>query len=162
MQYNVASYSTSTCKGALVDRGANGSIAGEDVRIISTDPIRQVDVQGIDNHQVVNIPIVTAGAVINTQKGEVIAIMHQYAYIGKGKTIHSCGQMEMHQQTVYDKSKKVGGKQRIETQDGYVIPLNIRSGLLYMTMHPYTDREWHDLPHVFLTADLEWNPSVLD
>ena len=31
-----------------------------------------------------------------------------------------------------------------------------------MTMRPYTDQEWHDLPHVFLTADLEWNPSVLD
>ena len=39
VQYNVASYSTSTHKGALVDRGANGGIAGEDVRIISTDPI---------------------------------------------------------------------------------------------------------------------------
>ena len=47
--------------GALIDRGANGGIAGDDVRIINRTG-RQVDVQGIDNHQIVNIPIVTAGA----------------------------------------------------------------------------------------------------
>ena len=73
-----------------MDHGANGGIAGDDTRIISKTG-RFVDVQGIDNHQLVDIPIVTAGAVINTQKGEVIAVMNQYAYPGKGKTIHSSG-----------------------------------------------------------------------
>ena len=68
-----------------------------------------VDIQGIDNHRINEIPIVTAGGVINTQKGPVIAIMHQYAYTGKGKSIHSCAQMEAHKQTVHDKSTKVGG-----------------------------------------------------
>ena len=57
---------------------------------------RQVDVQGIDNHQITNIPIVTAAGVVNTQRGEVILIMHQYAYIPNGKTIHSAGQLEHH------------------------------------------------------------------
>ena len=161
VNYNVSAYCTTARKGALVDRGANGGIAGEDVRIIAKTG-RQVDVQGIDNHQIVDIPVVTAGAVVNTQKGEVIAIMHQYAYTGKGKSIHSCGQLEAHKQVVHDKSMKIGGKQRIETLDGYIIPLNIRSGLPYMTMRPYTDKEWGELPHVILTADAEWNPSVLD
>ena len=161
VMYNVSNYQTATRKGALVDRGANGGIAGDDVRVIAKTG-RQVDVQGIDNHQIVDIPIITAGAVINTQKGEVIAIMNQYAYIGKGKTIHSCGQLEAHKQIVDDKSMKVGGKQRIETLDGYIIPLNVRSGLPYMTMCPYTDQEWDDLPHVILTADTDWSPSILD
>ena len=55
--------------GALVDRGTNGGIAGEDVRVINKTG-RQADVQGIDNHQIVDIPIVTAGAVINTLHGK--------------------------------------------------------------------------------------------
>jgi hypothetical protein len=76
--------------GALVDRGANGGIAGDDVWIINRTG-QQVDVQGIDNHQIVDIPVVTAGAVMKTQRGEAIIIMHQYTYTGKGKTIHSSG-----------------------------------------------------------------------
>ena len=147
--------------GALVDRGANGGIAGDDVRIINRTG-RQVDVQGIDNHQIIDIPIVTAGAVIKTQRGDVIAILHQYAYTGKGKTIHSSGQLEWHKQYVDDKSIKVGGKQHIRTLDGYIIPLDIKSGLPYVPMRPFTDAEWDALPHVILTGDADWNPSVLD
>jgi hypothetical protein len=130
-QVNVATtlYMISSChasghKGSLVDHGANGGIAGDDVRIIAKTG-QTVDIQGIDNHRINKIPIVTAGGVINTQKGQVIAIMHQYAYTGKGKSIHSCAQLEAHKQTVDDKSSKVGGNQHIETLDGYVIPLNI-------------------------------------
>ena len=88
--------------------------------------------------------------------------MHQYAYIGKGMSIHSCVQLEAHKQTVDDKSSKVGGTQHIETLDGYVIPLNIWSGLPYMSICPYTNQEWDDLPHVILTADIDWDPTILD
>jgi hypothetical protein len=90
-------------------------------------------VQGIDNHQIVDIPIVTAGAVVKTQRGEVIIFLYQYAYTGNtgnGKTIHSSGQLEWYKQEVDDKSIKVGGKQRIKTLDGYVMPLDVKSGLL--------------------------------
>jgi hypothetical protein len=118
--------------GALIDRGANGGIAGDDVRIINRTG-RQVDVQGIDNHQIVDIPIVTAEAIVKTQCGEVINILHQYAYTGKGKTIHSSGQLEWYKQEVDDKSIKVGGKQHIKTLDGYVIPLDVKSGLYLMS-----------------------------
>ena len=114
-----------------------------------------MDIKGIDNHRINEIPIVTAGGVINTQKGSVIAIMHQYAYTGKGKSIHSCAQLEAHKQSVDDKSSKVGGKQCIETLDGYIIPLNIRSGLPYMSICPFTNKEWDNLPHVILTADVD-------
>ena len=79
-------------KGALVDRGANGDICGDDVRII-TKSNRIVDIQGIDNHKVVDIPIVSAGSGVRTQRGLAIIIMYQYAYIGHGKTIHSSGLM---------------------------------------------------------------------
>ena len=85
--------------------------------------------QGIDNDQIVDIPINTAGAVVKTQCDEVIVILHQYAYTGKGKTIHSSGQLEWYKQHVNDKSIKVGGKQHIKTLYAYVIPLDIKSGL---------------------------------
>ena len=67
--------------GALIDRGANGGIAGSDTRILNTHPTRKVDIQGIDNHQLPDIPIVTAGGVVNTQRGEVILVMNQYASV---------------------------------------------------------------------------------
>ena len=88
--------------------------------------------------------------------------MHQYAYYGKGKTIHSSGQIEWFKNDVNDKSIKVGGQQRILTNDGYVIPINIRNGLPYMLLRPYTNKEWDDLPHIILTSDVEWDPTVLD
>jgi hypothetical protein len=138
--YQVSASAVKQKPGALVDRGANGGVAGADVRVIATTD-RHVDIQGIDNHRMTDVPIVTAGMVVNTQKGEVIAILHQYAYTGKGKTIHSSGQLEAFKQDVYDKSVKVGGKQQIETPDGYVIPLNFRNGLPYLSMRPYNNAE---------------------
>ncbi len=31
-----------------------------------------------------------------------------------------------------------------------------------MKLRPYTDKEWESLPHVFLTSDNNWDPSILD
>jgi hypothetical protein len=148
--------------GTLVDRDANGGVAGADVRVIFLTG-RYVDVLGIDNHQIVDIPIVTAGAVMDTTRGPVVAIMHQYACTGKGETIHSCGQLEWYKNDVNDRSTKVpGGLQRIHTNDGYVIPIIIQDGLPYVKMRPYTDEEWDTLPHVIVTSDATWDPAVLE
>ena len=79
-------------KGSLIDCGANGSLAGSDVRVISqVGDNHKVNVKGIDNHQLTDMPIVTAVGVITTQKGPVIAIMNQYTHINCGHTIHSSG-----------------------------------------------------------------------
>ena len=48
-----------------------------------------VDICGINNHEVKDIPVITVGGVVKTQHGLVIIIMPQYAYLGKGKLIHS-------------------------------------------------------------------------
>ena len=50
---------------------------------------RHVEVQGIDNHRMNDISIVTSGGFTKTQRGEVILILNQYAYVGKGTSIHS-------------------------------------------------------------------------
>ena len=158
--YQVSAHRSSATH-SLVDRGANGGVAGSDVRII-TRSHRTVDIQGIDNHQVTDIDIGTVGGVVQTNKGPVIAILNQYAIFGKGTTIHSPGQLEWFKNDVNDKSVHVGGLQRITTLDGYMIPLSIKNGLPRMQLRPYTDEEWDNLPHVFLTSETEWDPSILD
>lgn len=107
--YNVSNHKASD-RGSLIDRGANGGLAGSDVRIVHkhANP-RYVDVSRIDSHQVTDLPIVTVGGVAPSQRGDVIVIMHQYAYIGEGKTIHSSAQLEHYKNDVNDKSLKVSG-----------------------------------------------------
>jgi hypothetical protein len=110
-----------------------------------------------------DVPIGTVGAVVNTQRGEVIAIMHQYAYTGKGGTIHSSGQLEWCGNDVNDRSIKIdGGRQRLTTPDGYVIPIDVRCSLPYITMRPFTDKEFEELPHVLWTSEDNWDPTFLD
>jgi hypothetical protein len=110
-----------------------------------------------------DVLIGTVSAVVNTQRGEVIAIMHQYAYTGKGGTIHSSGQLEWCGNDVNDHSIKIdGGRQRLTTPDGYVIPIDVRRGLPYITMRPFTDEEFEELPHVLWTSEDDWDPTSLD
>jgi hypothetical protein len=115
-----------------MDRGANGGVAGEDVRVIFRTS-RTVDIKGIDNHN--DIGIGTVGGVVNTQKGPVIAIMHQYALLGKGVSIHSTSRLEWYKNDVNDKSVHVpGGLQRLTTLEGYAVPLIIKDGLAHLNI----------------------------
>ena len=71
--------------------------------------------------------------------------------------------MEWFNCKVDDRSKVVGGAQRIETSDGYVIPLSIESGLAYMyPIRIPTDNDLQLYPHVFFTSPDTWDSSVLD
>ena len=108
LRYTVTSVQVEHKYGSLVDRGANGGLAGSDVRII-TKTDRTIDVNGIDNHQVSNLPIVTAGGVAKSQLGEVIVILNQYAGIPEGRTIHSSVQLEHFDNVVDEKPQKVRG-----------------------------------------------------
>jgi len=99
---------------ALVDRGANGGIIGDDAHVLYTHPGQEVDVTGIDNHQIDSLKVVDVSAKIVTQQGKAIGIFRQYAYHGKGRTIHSSGQIEWYKaNTIHDRSLMVGGAQHI-------------------------------------------------
>ncbi len=149
--------------GSLMDRGANGGVAGNDVRIISKcDDHRVVDISGLDDHRVTDIPLVTAGGVVQTQRGPVILIMNQYAGLGRGRTIHAPGQWEYFENKVNDRSTVVGGTQMVEMLDGYRIPMDYVKGLPNIDIRPFTDQEWDELPHVVATGDVTWDPGVLD
>ena len=80
------------------------------------------------------MPIPTVGGVTSTISGEVILIMHQYAYHPKYATIHSSAQIEYYKNVVDDRSIKVGGSQHITALYGYIIPISIRSTLSHMPM----------------------------
>ena len=48
------------------------------------------------------------------------------------------------------------------TIDGYVIPIKIRDGLARIDMRKPTQDEFDSLPHVLLTSDDKWDPTVID
>ena len=146
----------------LVDRGANGGLAGSDMRVIHKTHCK-INIQGIDNHEVTGLDVVTAATLLNTSQGKVIGIFNEYAYLGKGSSIHSSGQLEWFKTNVDEKSVKVGGTQLITTLDGYSVPLLIRDGLAYATsLGKPTDQDMDTYPHVVFTSPDEWDPSVLD
>jgi hypothetical protein len=89
-QHNVVQADT-----ALVDCSANGGIVGNDMLILEGNE-RFVDVSGLDGHKVCQLHIVIAQALIQTHKGDAIAMFHQMALLGKGHSILSCIQMEIH------------------------------------------------------------------
>ena len=146
----------------LVDRGANGGLAGSDMRVIHKT-LRKINIQGINNHEVTGVDVVTAATLLNTSQGKVIGIFNEYVYFGKGSSIHSSGHLEWFKTNVDEKSVKVGGTQLITTLDGYSVPLLIKDGLAYATsLGKPKDQDMDTYPHVFLTSPDEWDPSDLD
>ena len=143
----------------LVDCGANGGLAGSDMRVIHRT-YRKINIQGIVNHEVTGLDVVTAATLLNTPQGKVIGIFNEYAYLWKGSSIHSSGQLEWFQTNVDETSVKVGGTQLITTLDGYSVPLLIKDGLAYATsLGRSTDQDMDTYPHVFITSPDEWDPS---
>ena len=117
---------------------------------------------GIDNHQLWLIPLVTIGGISQSQLGPVILIFHQYTHYGKGESIHSPVQLEAFHNNVDDKSINLGGKQTIKTQDGHVFHLDVSDELPYLSLLSFTDTEWDIFPHVFMTSDTDYDPTVYD
>jgi hypothetical protein len=78
LQYIVSYHKSVTSQSlSLVDRSANGGVAGNVIRVIFKTS-HTVDIRGIENHQVPDIDIGTDGGITTTHKGPVIGIMHQY------------------------------------------------------------------------------------
>ena len=92
---------------SFVYRQATGGLAGSDVIVLNTSH-RQCTVIGINNHEIPALDIVQYAALVNTNHGIVNLTMNEYAYYGKGHSIHSSGQIEWHTNAVDDKSVQVG------------------------------------------------------
>ena len=104
--------------------------------------------------------MVTAATLLNTPQGKITGISNEYAYLWKGSSIHSSGQLEWLQTNVDETSVKVGGTQLINTLDGYPVTLLIKDGLAYATsLGKPTDQDMDKYPHVFITSPDEWDHS---
>jgi hypothetical protein len=106
----------------------------------------------IDSHKICNIKLGNAGAVVRTQHGDVIVIMNNYALVSEHKTIHSSAQIESYKNKVDDRAPIFGGTacitaRRLQNTHAF------QNGLAYIEMRPFSDDEFRDLPHVFLTSE---------
>jgi hypothetical protein len=79
-------------KGSLIDGGANGGMSGRDVQVLEQTMSHAV-LSDLAKHAVTDLPNVTAAGVLQSSQGYIIGILHQYAHLGTGKTIHSSTQM---------------------------------------------------------------------
>jgi hypothetical protein len=85
--YHINKHHTNTPRGSLIDGGANGGLGGDDALIIE-ESLHRVNVTGFDTHSVNDIPLCTVAGLLQTTKGIIIAIFHNYAYLGKCHTVH--------------------------------------------------------------------------
>ena len=150
-------------RGALVDRGANGGIAGRDMSIVSKSD-RTIDLTGLEDHTVGQLHIVHAACVMEAHNGPTIVHLPQQAHMPNGKSIWSALQLEANGCIVQDKAKTLNGGEQpyIQSPDGYKFPLRIRQGLAYAECRPVQDDEWDKLPQTFMTADNDWDPRTFD
>ena len=53
----------------------NEGLAGADMRVVHTTP-RKINIVGIDDHELTGLNVVTAAALLDTQKGPIIGVFH--------------------------------------------------------------------------------------
>ena len=85
----------------LMDRGANGGLAGSDMRVLYHTG-HKINIGDIENHELTELDVVTAASLLDTNQGKVIGIFNEYTFIGKRNYIHSLGQMEYFKTRVDD------------------------------------------------------------
>jgi hypothetical protein len=134
-----------------------------------------VDIIGVGENLIPGVPLCTAAGLIQTTTGPIIGIMHNYAALGKGGSIHSPVQMKDFGIVIDDTlwtQKQFDGEQgtqmvRIPTGDEgrfFDIDLTISGGLAYFNMQPPTQEQLNDetIPHVIMTSGMDWDPTKYD
>ena len=84
VHYRVGQHDVAMMEKALVDRGANGGICGDDMLVLEGSE-RFVDVVGLAGHKVSQLRIVTSQALVSSHKGVVVATFHQMALLWERK-----------------------------------------------------------------------------
>jgi hypothetical protein len=150
-------------------------VAGNDALILEEHSFGEVDNIGVGDNMIRGVPLCTAAGLMQTSRGPVIAIMHQYAALKTGGSIHSPLQMRDHGVIIDDTPSsqhhfdgEYGGQMiqfpSMNGESSYDLPLSIQGGLAYFTMRPPTVEELNDeaIPHVHIAPDMPWDPSKYD
>jgi hypothetical protein len=101
-------YETMVCAGSLVDGGANGGLAGSNMRRIEMT-LATADVSGIANNNLKDLGIGAFVALIETTEGEIVGLFAQHADCGIGKLVHSSSQTRNFGLDVNDVAKRHHG-----------------------------------------------------
>jgi hypothetical protein len=162
VNYCICQHDVMTMEYALIDFGADdGGICG-DVMLVLEGSERFVDVSGLASHKFSQLRIVTAQALIAIHKGEAITTFHQMALLGKCKSILSCLQMEAFGADINARSRMLPGGEQLILVDGYQLPLDFKNGPPYLRCRKPNAAELGLLPHIRMTSDVEWDPSLYD
>jgi hypothetical protein len=99
--------------GALVHHDANGGIAGANWQVIqrADQAEHYINIKGIGDYIIAKRHLVSMGAITQSNQGPVIVLMHQYALMEDGMSIHLSPQMDWNQVSVDDWSQCMGGHQ---------------------------------------------------
>jgi hypothetical protein len=165
----------SKVNGSLIDGRCNGGLAGADVLVLEEHSFGKVDIIGVGNNLIKDIPLCTTAGLIETTKGPIIGIMHNYAALGTGGSIHSPVQLKDHGILVDNTpctQRRFDGERgtqlvRIPTDEDDVfcdVELNIIGSLAYVQMQPPTPEQLNDesIPHAHLTSDMNWDHAKYD
>ena len=82
----------------------------------------KINIVGIGNHELTGLDVVTAVSLLDTNLGKSLVYSMNMLSLAK----------EYFKTKVDDKSIKVGGKQRLETLEGYAMPIIFKDGLAYI------------------------------
>jgi hypothetical protein len=154
VSYDLSNHASAPVLRSLIDGGANGGMAGDDVRVLSESSFNKANVTGIGDSLIQDLSLVTVAGLTST--------LNQHANYGKGHTMHSSAQLRTFGTLVHEAPRSDGGLQRLIGPDGHHIPLSHRAGLPCMDMRPPADVEIDTSRHVLLTGDDAWNPSCMD
>jgi hypothetical protein len=68
--------------------------------------------------------------------------------------------MESFGADINDHSRKLPGGKLLILIDGYQLPLDFKNGLPYLHCQKPKENELRSLPHIIMTADVEWDPIL--
>ena len=109
---------------------------------------RHVNVTGVGEHTINDIPIARFCAVSQSQYGNVLCDYHEYAGGNiQERTIHSKIQLMAYGNKVDDTTMSLGGQQTI---------------MCHLVQRIPTDEEMRVLPQVIMTSNRFWDPSIYD
>ena len=102
-----------------------------------------ISLSGVGNSEIHDLHLGTVAAKVNTKShGPIIAIFHQYAFYGIGKTIHCPNQIRNFGHMANDIPAVLpGGKQRAKLMHGQVVPFCVHECCCYMETSYPTDKD---------------------
>ena len=149
---------------SLVDRGANGGLAGSDMRVIYKTH-RKINISGIDNHEVNGLDVVTGcNPPQHLSWKKSLASSMNMPTLGKDHPSIHQDNLNGSRPMLMKSLSKLVVPNFITTLDGYSVP-SPHQGWFGPMPPPLEDPQNHNMdsyPHVFFTSPDEWDPSVLD